>query len=454
MLAALAGMSLTLGWASSASAVVPGENGKIAFVGRDGDEEIFTVDPDGSDLTPLTSNAVNDGAPTWSPDGRRIAFTSERDGNYEIYVMDADGSNQTRLTNVAGYDITPAWSPDGQRIAFVSNRDGDFEIYVMGADGSNPTHLTTNTAYDDQPAWSPDGAKIAFASDRAPYGADSEIYVMDADGSSQTHLTDNSRTDSDPAWSPDSQRIAFARNRAGGVLEFDIHVMGADGSNQMPVTTDHGFNRMPAWSPDGRKITFNGSRADGQRVRIINADGGAETTVPTAPAITSHADPDWQTPPIVPPQAVPPAGAPQPPASSPVSGPGPLVADRRPSSQIALNARVVSTRSGRTIAGTATDDHAIRRVTLSVVRRSVGAGKLRCRALTARGRWRSYRPAGRTCAPRFLLVARGTAKWSRQLKRRLPRGRYVITSRATDDAGQSEVGFSTRLGNRRTVRAR
>jgi dipeptidyl aminopeptidase/acylaminoacyl peptidase len=450
ILGTIASVLLTLGWAGSAGAVVPGQNGKIAFVGKDGDEEIYTVSPDGLGLTALTSNAVSDGAPAWSPDGRSIAFVSFRDGNYEIYVMGADGTNPTRLTDDAGYDLNPAWSPDGQRIAFTSDRDGDSEIYVMGADGSSPTHLTTNTAYDDEAAWSPDGAKIAFASNRAPYGPDGELYVMDADGSNQTHLTDNSLADSDPAWSPDSQRIAFARNRAGFVLDYDIHVMDADGSHQAPVTTDHGFNRMPAWSPDGRKITFNGSRADGQRVRIVNADGSAETTVTTAPPTTSESDPDWQAPPIVPPQAAQPAGAQHVPASSP----GPVMADRRPLSRIALKARVVPARSWRTIAGTATDDHAIRRVQLSVVRRRVTAGQLRCKALNARARWLTYRPAGRSCGPQFLLAARGTTKWSLRLRRHLPAGRYAITSRATDGAGQRETGFSTALGNRRNVRAR
>jgi Tol biopolymer transport system component len=457
IIAAFASVSLTFGWASTAGAVVPGQNAKIAFTGnQDGDDEIYTVDPDGSGRTQLTHNATTDGAAAWSPDGNRIAFVSYRDGNYEIYVMGADGSSPTRLTNAAGFDSDPAWSPDGQRIAFNSERDGNVEIYVMGADGSNPMRLTNNAAFDSQPGWSPDGQRIAFVSDRAPYGPDYEIYVMGADGSNPTHLTTNARSDLDPAWSPDGQRMTFSTNRDGNVLDFDIYVMGADGSNQTHLTTNHGFNRTPAFSPDGQRIVFNGDRPDGTKLRVINADGSGEMVVPGAAPGARETDPDWQAAPIVAPPAAPPAAAQQPAASSPVSSPGavPVVADRRPSSRIALKARVAATRSWRTIAGTATDDHAIRRVKLSVVRRSIVAGRLRCRALTARGRWRTYRPAGRSCRPRFLLTARGTTKWSLRLKRRLPNGRYVITSRATDNAGQREIGFSTALGNLRKLRAR
>ena len=135
-----------------------------------------------------------------------IAFVSERDGNMEIYVMDADGGNQQRLTNNPDNDWNPSWSPDGKRIVFRSNRDGHVhvihgiptsEIYVMDADGGNQQRLTENRVYDYSPSWSPDGKRIAFTSER---DGNSEIYVMDADGGNQRNLTNNRHSDFGPAW--------------------------------------------------------------------------------------------------------------------------------------------------------------------------------------------------------------------------------------------------------------
>jgi hypothetical protein len=173
---------------------------------------------------------IEDRAPSWSPDGSRIAFTSERDGNDEIYVMDADGSNQQRLTNDPAEDWWSSWSPDGSRIAFVSNRDGNDEIYVIDANGSNQQRLTDNPAEDRSPSWSPDGSRITFTSDR---DENYEIYVMDADGSNQQRLTDNPAQDWWSSWSPDGSRIAFVSKRDGND---EIYVMDVDGSNQQRLT--------------------------------------------------------------------------------------------------------------------------------------------------------------------------------------------------------------------------
>ena len=226
---------------------------RITFTSdRDGNDEIYVMAADGSNPTRLTQNDGFDGMPAWSPDGQRIAFTSDRDGNFEIYVMAADGSNPTRLTQNGDDDFGTAWSPDGQRIAFGSNG----EIYVMAADGSNPTRLTQNDGYNFSPAWSPDGQRIAFASDR---DGNFEIYVMAADGSNPTRLTQDSNRDSSPAWSPDGQRIAFVSWRDGNS---GIYVMAADGSNPTRLTQDNGDDYTPAWSPDGQRIAF-GSRRDG-----------------------------------------------------------------------------------------------------------------------------------------------------------------------------------------------
>ena len=150
------------------------------------------------DFSRLTYNESDDKFPSWSPDGTRLTFISDRDGNYEIYVMNADGSDQDRITNNTAADMDPEWSPDGGRIAFVSDRDGNEEIYLMNSDGSDQMRLTNNGATDYDPAWSPDGEKIAFTSNR---DGNDEIYTMDSDGSHQTRLTHHPASDVHPIWS-------------------------------------------------------------------------------------------------------------------------------------------------------------------------------------------------------------------------------------------------------------
>ena len=259
--------------------------GRLAFVSdRDGNEEIYAVNADGSGLARLTNNPAFDFGPSWSPGARRIAFVSDRDGNAEIYAMNADGSGLARLTDNPAYDFGPSWSPDGRRVAFVSDRDGNAEIYAMNADGSGLARLTDNPAYDFSPSWSPDGRRIAFASDR---DGNDEIYAMSADGSGVARLTDNPAFDFSPSWSPDGRRVAFTSDRDGN---HDIYAMNADGSGVARLANDAAGNVAPSWSPSGL-IAFISFRDGNAEIYAMNADGSGVARLTNNPG--SDTSPAW-----------------------------------------------------------------------------------------------------------------------------------------------------------------
>lgn len=310
----LAASVLALVAARTAEAAFPGGNGKIAFQSdRHGPVEIYAMTPGETATRITTSNNSYD--PSYSPDGRRIAFISgsKTNSSYEVWVMNADGSGRRQVTKTSVAEQEPAWSPDGTRLVYASNsfdvdRQTDLEIWTINADGSRRRQLTNNTSGLDetQPAWSPDGSQIAFVRD----GVD--VYVMDAaDGGDQTNLTPNSPAgcsptcyqgaDTYPAWSPDGSKIAYVHGYgtlqnpyAGGGVP-NIWTMDPNGGNKINVSNNPDTAAtQPAWSPDEAKIAYVGvaSGSLDRNIYVMNANGTGQGPVDTSTA--RDINPDWQ----------------------------------------------------------------------------------------------------------------------------------------------------------------
>jgi Tol biopolymer transport system component len=222
---------------------------------------ISVMNIDGSDHKRLTNNLGNVGSATWSPDNHKIAFTSMLGGGKtynttsEIYTINVDGLGLSKLTNITAKEainVTPTWSPDGRHIAFVSTRDhGDVyksEIYVMNKDGSNQTRLTRDGLRIDTMmapiSYSPDGNYILY-SRKVDESGTSDIFRVRADGSDQLRLT-NTKKSRFPAWSPNSHQIAYTSFEGDKNEKNSIYIVDVDGSNQR-LLTDNGM--IPKWQP-------------------------------------------------------------------------------------------------------------------------------------------------------------------------------------------------------------
>lgn len=287
------------------------ERGILFSSTRDGIQDVYVMDPDGSNVRRLTYTVGGLGTShtslaTWSPSGDLIAFASdgifegqsrEFPGSNDVFLMNPDGSGIRQLTFDPAADGEPDFAPDGKRIAFVSNRDGNPEIYTISLDNNEePRRLTDWEGWDEFPDWHPDGSKILFESEGRD-GFDG-LFIMDSDGGNVRHLVDGSRG----KWSPDGSKVAFmARDcyvgskqtgfdeqplpvsqverrcrtegvETGGIFVLDMINGGLSrvfpsesGSGELtsPDGRSHSTVELavePVWSPAGDKLLFHSGR--------------------------------------------------------------------------------------------------------------------------------------------------------------------------------------------------
>jgi TolB protein len=248
-------------------------------------KEIYVSDYDGANQTRVTTNRKLNTTPTWSPDGRAIAYTSWKNVLPDIFISMIYTGESTNPTRGRGQNFLPAWSPDGTRLAFTSTRDGNSEIYVMSRDGSGLQRLTNHPAIDVTPTWSPSGTQIAFVSDRS---GSPQIYVVGADGLNLRRMTSESYCDR-PTWSPAPfNEIAYTSRTPGG---FDIKVLDIQTGERRQLTFGEGKNESPAYAPNGRHVAFTSTRTGKKQIWIVSRTGGDLKQVTR---LGNNEMPDWR----------------------------------------------------------------------------------------------------------------------------------------------------------------
>jgi Tol biopolymer transport system component len=315
---AMAGAAWVLVAPSPARATFPGDNGRIAFMKQDADGfwQTWVADSDLSDQVKLTSESANSGWAVWKPGGAKLAFDSDRadpdpkdsEAINDIFKMNPDGSRVVNLTHSKGFSSDPGWSPDGKKIAFASDRRsgaGRQDIYVMDADGTTVRRVSTlpeGAVFDTAPRFSPNGKRLVFTRYRGDPGP-SALFTVNMDGNGLKRLTpwDNRAGDAD--WSPDGKKLvfeAYPSPKSHG----EVYTVEADGEHLKNITDNgrSGGSADPVWSPNGKKIlfiqarTFEGSFRFG--LATMNPDGTDRHFIlpnpPTNPAKEMH-QPDWES---------------------------------------------------------------------------------------------------------------------------------------------------------------
>lgn len=268
--------------------------------GGNGCDQIFTMNIDGSDVRMVSTGKGRTTCSYFYPNGKRITYSSTHLADalcppkpdfskgyvwaiypgYDLFSANPDGSDLKQITKAPGYDAEAVISPNGKRIAFTSMRDGDLDVYTMDLDGKNVVRLTTELGYDGGPFWSYDSQWIVFRANHpksekeiADYKAllkenlirptTLDIWVMKADGSQKRQITNNGKANFAPFFFPDGKRVIFSSNVADPKgRDFDLYAVNVDGTNLERITFNPTFDGFPMFTPDGKKLVFASNRND------------------------------------------------------------------------------------------------------------------------------------------------------------------------------------------------
>jgi TolB protein len=225
---------------------------------------------------------VENAYPSWSPDGTRLAFQSNRTGHNMLYVMNVDGSGVRPLTEGQFRSVGPSWSPDGEFIVYVSNEEGAWEdLWVVRPDGTGRRNITrTPHINESHPHWGPDSRTIIFnATDDVTDDGNEEIYEMDLAGSEPVRRTEYDAWDTFANISPDGRMITWRRvlrigESGEAVWNSEVFVMNRDGTGVRNLTAHPSFDGYPTWSPDSRHIVFSSNRSGTFQLWVVDPDGG------------------------------------------------------------------------------------------------------------------------------------------------------------------------------------